>query len=199
MARNPLTIPNPAPGLAVFARAIRTQESGGNYTAYNGASGANGAYQFTNSTWIGAITSAGWLYALGIFLSADKAPPQYQDLVAEYLMNTYYYQFGQSWYNVAEAWYGGPGAVGHPDIGGGPGYPTVGQYAADVIALYTSYGGVEGAGVGGTTVTVAPPPTPSGTVAAQYSGGLDNMLAVVGTYLVGLYHAWVRLEELTRR
>lgn len=59
-------------------------------------------------------------------------------------MSSYYNQFGQSWYNVAEAWYGGPGAVGHPDIGGGPGFPTVGQYAADVIAIYNSLGGPVG-------------------------------------------------------
>jgi len=51
-------------------------------------------------------------------------------------MSQYYYQFGQSWFNVAEAWYGGPGAVGNPTIGGGPGYPDVGQYATEVIGIY---------------------------------------------------------------
>lgn len=192
-------ITNPAPGLAVFAHAIRTQESGGNYTAYNGGSGASGAYQFTHSTWIGTMTAAGQLAAFGIYVNAYEAPPEVQDYFAEWQMNQYYRAFGSSWFNVAEAWYGGPGAVGHPDIGGGPGYPNVGQYANDVIALYNSYGGVGGNAGGGGGVIVAPPPTPSATLNEQYQGGLNNMLAVVGTYLAGLYHAWVRLEELTRR
>src|SRR5487761_131959 len=172
MAVWPPVVANPAPGLAVFARAIRTQESGGNYQAYNGSSGASGAYQFTHGTWVSAMAASGVLNELGIYIDAYQAPAYAQDYVAEWLMNSYYYQFGNSWYNVAEAWYGGPGSVGHPNIGGGPGYPTVGQYASDVIALYNSYGGVGGVGGGGGGVIVAPPPTPSATLNEQYQGGL---------------------------
>src|SRR5579859_1046555 len=38
----------------------------------------------------------------------------------------------------------GVGAVGHPNEGGGPGYPTVGQYASQVMAIYAQLGGTGG-------------------------------------------------------
>lgn len=113
-----------------FIASIRIQESGGNYGAYNPGSGAAGAYQFEPGTWRFALSLAG----LGQWSStpANQAPAWVQDAAAKALMGSYFRQFG-SWFNVAEAWYGGPGAVGHPDWGGGPGYPNVGQYATQVI------------------------------------------------------------------
>lgn len=114
--------------------AIRAQESGGNYSAINSSSGDSGAYQFSFGTWQQALSLAGLANSVYYREAAYLAPPSVQDAAARALMTQYYNQFGQSWYNVAEAWYGGPGAVGHPDIGGGPGYPNVGQYAAQVIA-----------------------------------------------------------------
>lgn len=115
-----------------FMAAIRQQESGGNYGSYNRGSGAAGAYQFEPGTWRSAVSGAG----LGQYAntSANNTPPWVQDAAAHWLMAGYFAQFG-SWYNVAEAWYGGPGAVGHPSWGGGPGYPNVGQYASSVIAI----------------------------------------------------------------
>lgn len=113
-----------------FIASIRIQESGGNYGAYNAGSGAAGAYQFEPGTWRFALGLAGLNNWAGT--PANRAPAWVQDAAAKALMGSYFHQFG-SWFNVAEAWYGGPGAVGHPDWGGGPGYPNVGQYAAEVI------------------------------------------------------------------
>lgn len=137
--------------------AIRIQESGDNYTIGPNSAGASGAYQFTQGTWVSALTLAGLGNSVYSREQAYQAPASVQDSAAKALMSAYYTQFGQSWFNVAEAWYGGPGAVGHPDIGGGPGFPTVGQYAADVVAIYNS--------LGGTVTTPVPqvipiPPTP---------------------------------------
>lgn len=129
-----------AADLAAFLAAIRQQESGGNYQASN-PSGASGAYQFEPGTWVYALGLAGLgnsAYARG---PAGAAPPSVQDAAAAALMSLYYNQFGQSWFNVAEAWYGGPGAVGHPEISGGPGYPTVGEYAQNVISIMNNLGG----------------------------------------------------------
>lgn len=117
-----------------FMAAIRAQESGGNYGAVNAGSGAAGAYQFTFGTWQEALSLAGLANSPYYREAANFAPASVQDAAARAIMTQYYNQFGQSWYNVAEAWYGGPGAVGHPNISGGPGYPTVGQYADQVIA-----------------------------------------------------------------
>lgn len=139
----------------VFMHAIRIQESGNNYAAYNAGSGAAGAYQFTQGTWRGALDAAGYGGTIWPAVRPDRAPAWVQDLAANFLMSRYYNQFGHSWYNVAEAWYGGPGAVGHPNWGGGPGYPNVGQYAAQVVAIFNRLGGNAG-GAG-----AAPPPPPA--------------------------------------
>jgi hypothetical protein len=138
--------------------AIRIQESGNNYGAYNKGSGAAGAYQFEPSTWRGAVSGAG----LGQWASTspNMAPAWVQDAAARWLMQGYFNRF-QSWFSVAEAWYGGPGAVGHPTWGGGPGYPNVGQYAQHVIFLMDQI--CQGVG-GGSDSSAGPsgPPVPSG-------------------------------------
>lgn len=134
-----------------FMHAIRIQESGDNYHGRdNPGTGASGAYQFTWGTWLEALGMAGLRYYPYNYERAGRAPNWVQDRAAHALMSHYYYQFGHSWYNVAEAWYGGPGAVGHPSWGGGPGYPNVGQYAADVMAIYRRLGG------GGRTAPIRP-------------------------------------------
>ncbi len=123
-----------------FMWAIRQQESGGNYGAYNPGSGAAGAYQFEPGTWQSALWNAGLGGWINQYPTAHNAPPWLQDAAARSLMGNYFNAF-RSWFSVAEAWYGGPGAVGHPEWGGGPGYPTVGQYASQVMALYAQCGG----------------------------------------------------------
>lgn len=137
------------PGLGCFLAAERLQESGGDYQAVN-PSGHYGAYQFSIGTWQQACTLAGLALTQWPNTRPDHAPPSIQDAAAGALMSLYYYQFSDSWYNVAEAWYGGPGAVGHPDWGGGPGYPNVGQYADQVMAKYRACGGPAGGGTGNT-------------------------------------------------
>ena len=128
-----------------FLHAIRLQESGNNYHGPdNPSSGASGAYQFTWGTWLEALGMAGLRYYPYNYERAGRAPAWVQDKAARALMLHYYNQFGHSWYNVAEAWYGGPGAVGHPSWGGGPGYPNVGQYASQVMTKYRSLGGSGG-------------------------------------------------------
>lgn len=127
--------------------AVRQQESGGNYGAVNASSGAAGAYQFSFGTWQQALAVAGLVNTVYYREAANFAPASVQDAAARALMSQYYGQFGNSWVNVAEAWYGGPGAVGNPGLGGGPGYPTVGQYANSVIAIYNSLGGASSVNV----------------------------------------------------
>ena len=151
-----------ADNLNIFAHAIRIQESGDDYTATN-ASGHFGAYQFDISTWVYALNLAGVQYDLFAGTLPSIAPPSVQDAAALALMSKYYGEFGNSLFNVAEAWYGGPGVVGHPDVGGGPGYPTVGQYASSVIAIYNSLGGSGGGSPAGGG---APPPVTAATIAA---------------------------------
>lgn len=121
--------------LQIFMHAERIQESGDNYKAHN-PSGASGAYQFLFGTWQGALRMAGLIFSPYYHLPAAQAPPAIQDAAAAALMGSYYNTYGHSWFNVAEAWYGGGGAVGHPGRGGGPGYPNVGQYATQVMAIY---------------------------------------------------------------
>ena len=123
------------PNLGAFLEAERIQESGNDYSASN-PSGASGAYQFLFSTWQLALRLAKLEASVYFGLPANQAPAAIQDAAAGALMAQYYYEFGQSWYNVAEAWYGGPGAVGNPTLGGGPGYPDVGQYATEVIDTF---------------------------------------------------------------
>jgi hypothetical protein len=141
-------------GLPVFLHAERIQESGNNYKAHNSVAGASGAYQFLYSTWLGALAISGLFRDPYVDGPAAAAPPWVQDAAAGALMTVYYNRYGHSWFNVAEAWYGGGGAVGHPNRGGGPGYPNVGQYAAQVISIYHELGGTNG---GGTTGPVTPP------------------------------------------
>lgn len=150
----------------VFMHAERIQESGDNYRAVN-PSGHYGAYQFGISTWKEALQMAGLVHSQYWTLPPNDAPPAVQDAAARALMGSYYNQFGHSWYNVAEAWYGGPGAVGHPSWGGGPGYPDVGQYASDVIAIYNRLGGASGGGPGPQAPLTSP-------ITPGYAAGLES-------------------------
>src|SRR5882762_2217846 len=143
-----------ADNLDIFMHAERIQESGDDYTAAN-SSGHFGAYQFDISTWVYALSLAGVQYVLFAGVIPSLAPPGIQDAAARALMSKYFGEFGNNFHNVAEAWYGGPGAVGHPTWGGGVGFPTVGEYADQVIAIYNCLGGA-----GGGSTTPAPPSSP---------------------------------------
>lgn len=130
--------------LNAFMAAIRKMESGGNYkikgpsTKYGRATGA---YQFLDSTWGG----------YGGYASAYLAPPAVQDKRAAELMTGYFNQFG-SWYLVAVAWHGGPGAAAKEKKN--PGYAgrigdqnmTTAKYANNVISAMGGAGGGAGQG-----------------------------------------------------
>ena len=158
-----------ADNLDVFMHAIRIQESGDDYTAVN-TSGHFGAYQFSIGTWVQALNMAGIQYDVFAGTLPSIAPPSVQDAAARALMSSYLGQFGNSFYNVAEAWYGGPGVVGQPNVGGGPGFPTVGQYADSVMAIYASLGGTGG----GSGATSTPPPAVTASTIAAIDVALSN-------------------------
>src|SRR5438874_8634667 len=107
--------------------AIRSQVSGGNDNSYYSGSSPACAYQFTPGTWRSTLNAAGLGGYLGSYPTAHYAPAWLQDAAAQWLMWSYYTRW-HNWEFVARAWYGGPGAVNHPEWGGGPGYPNVGGY-----------------------------------------------------------------------
>lgn len=96
--------------LSRLMRAIRGQESSGNYQAYNNMYGASGAYQILKSNF--ASTGKGWdMEALGRDVSYNEFMnnPGVQDAIARYKLGQYLKQYGAA--GAAVAWYGGPGAV----------------------------------------------------------------------------------------
>lgn len=124
------------PGLDAFMAAIAGKESGGKYDSRNPSSGAFGKYQILPSNW------AAWARAAGLPGDAPQTPEN-QEIVARNQISTYYRQFG-NWRDVAIAWYAGPGRVassfGHDASQGA--YPTIAQYADDVIARMGEFGGM---------------------------------------------------------
>lgn len=117
-----------AGSLDAFMAAIRQKESGGDYDIVNSDSGAYGAYQFMPEYWPEFARQAG--------VNPNDKSPEAQDRVARFHMQRYYEEYG-NWYDVAVAWYGGPGAVGDEDrLHRGQGeYPTIDDYANSVIEL----------------------------------------------------------------
>jgi hypothetical protein len=121
------------PDLGTFLAAIRQQESGGRYTVGPNAANASGAYQFIPGTWHTALTQAGMENLYLQYPQAYLAPQEVQDrAAAAYATSLYNGPAMQSWYKAAEAWYGGPGAIGHESWGSQYGGPSVGAYARSV-------------------------------------------------------------------
>jgi len=90
--------------LGRLMRAIRGQESGGNYRATN-PSGASGAYQILRSNFEG---NGGWdREALGYDISYSQFmnSPQIQDAIAKYKLGQYLKSRGMA--GAAATWYGG--------------------------------------------------------------------------------------------
>jgi hypothetical protein len=122
--------------LSKLIRAIRSQESDGNYGASNGDSGAAGAYQIMPSNFTQA--RGGWdTEALGrdITLQEFMNSPQIQDTIARYKLGQYLKKYGSP-AAAAVAWYGGPGAVSnmYSHTTQANGYPSLYAYWQSVLS-----------------------------------------------------------------
>lgn len=130
-----------APGnekLAALMHAIGIQESGGNgYGAVNDISGALGKYQILPGNIAGR---GGWDREAGM---RNLSPSQFlhnpraQERIARHKLRQYLHAYGVR--GAAQAWYGGPGAVGNNNISGGSGYPTTGGYADSIMGMVRRY------------------------------------------------------------
>lgn len=112
-------------------RAIRGQESGGNYGATN-PSGASGAYQILRSNFEG---NGGWdREALGRDVSYQEFinSPQIQDAIARYKLGQYLQSRGMA--GAAATWYGGDWGYRHMhDQTPQNGYPSMYDYVMSVL------------------------------------------------------------------
>lgn len=82
--------------------AIGGQESGGNYNAKNGRTGASGKYQIMPDNW------PSWSREAGLPAGAEMTPEN-QEIVARFKLKQYYDKYGAR--GAAIAWYGGEGAL----------------------------------------------------------------------------------------
>lgn len=161
--------------LQAFLAAERTHESGGDYTAYNAAGGASGAYQFIQSTWTSWANRAGQSQYAD--MPASQAPPAVQDAVAAAMASYYYQQFG-NWKDVAEAWYY-PAWAGNPAEQGSVPYPSagntlsIGQYGDNVVATMNQY-----LGPGGSIPTTPDSATGGGNVSGNTNAATGQALSM---------------------
>lgn len=82
-----------------FMTALSGQESGGDYSAENGRTGAYGRFQILPSNW------PSWAAEAGLGANAPQTP-QNQEYVARFKLQQYFDRFG-NWEDVASAWYSG--------------------------------------------------------------------------------------------
>lgn len=90
LAAPPVTVAPPPPArpvLGPFLECVRWRESRGDYTAYNPASGASGAFQFLRATWDNTARHAGRWDLVGV--DVRWASPLDQDLMALHLLAWY--------------------------------------------------------------------------------------------------------------
>jgi len=129
-----------------FINAISGQESGGNYDAVNGRTGAAGKYQIMPENW------PSWSREAGL-PSGSPMTPENQEIVARYKLRQYYDKYGAR--GAAIAWYAGEGAVDYSDYAknrrqGNGDEPSMNEYAdniasrmgnsyTDATNLYTGY------------------------------------------------------------
>lgn len=124
--------PLPGGDIGRLMRAIRSQESGGRYSATN-PSGASGAYQILRSNFEKA--GSGWdVEALGHDVSYNQfmSSPQIQDAIARYKLGQYLKSRGMA--GAAATWYGGDYGYNHMyDKKPQNGYPSIYDYVMSVI------------------------------------------------------------------
>ena len=117
-------------GKEAFINAIAGQESGGNYNAENGDTGAYGKYQIMPSNW------PEWAEEAGIGADAPRTPEN-QEIVARFKLGQYYDKYGAR--GAAIAWYGGEGALNYSEEalnrkqGDNGEYPSINEYADEVV------------------------------------------------------------------
>lgn len=110
--------------------AIGGQESGGNYNAKNGRTGASGKYQIMPDNW------PSWSREAGLPAGAEMTPEN-QEIVARFKLKQYYDKYGAR--GAAIAWYGGEGALKYSAYAmnrkqGNGDEPSINEYADSVLA-----------------------------------------------------------------
>lgn len=114
-----------------FFGALAQQESGGNYGAVNGLTGALGKYQILPSN----VPAWSQQY-LGVRWTASQflGDPRKQDALARAVLQDYYDKWGVR--GAAAAWYSGNPAKAN-DYGSQKGGPSIGDYVDQIIARAT--------------------------------------------------------------
>ena len=117
-------------GREAFINAIAGQESGGDYGAVNGRTGASGKYQIMPENW------PAWAEEAGIGADAEMTPEN-QEIVARYKLGEYYDKYGVR--GAAIAWYAGEGALNYSEEAlnrkqGKGDEPSINEYADSVLA-----------------------------------------------------------------
>jgi TP901 family phage tail tape measure protein len=124
----------PLHGFEAFFQAIAAQESGGNYRAVNGSTGALGKYQILPSN----VGPWGMKY-----LGQNITPNQFlmdsglQDKLARAVLSSYYASYGPR--GAASAWYSGDPSLSEstrPQAG----YPSIKAYVDSIMAKMASFG-----------------------------------------------------------
>lgn len=118
-----------------FINAIAGQESGGNYEAENGRTGAYGKYQIMPENW------PAWAEEAGIGADAPRTPEN-QEIVARFKLGQYYDKYGAR--GAAIAWYGGEGALNYSEEAlnrkqGNGNEPSINEYADEVLGRMGNY------------------------------------------------------------
>lgn len=109
--------------------AIGGQESGGDYNAKNGRTGASGKYQIMPDNW------PSWSQEAGLPAGAEMTPEN-QEIVARFKLKQYYDKYGAR--GAAIAWYGGEGALSYSANAmnkkqGNGDEPSINEYADSVL------------------------------------------------------------------
>ena len=113
-----------------FINAIAGQESGGDYGAVNGRTGASGKYQIMPENW------PAWAEEAGIGADAEMTPEN-QEIVARYKLGEYYDKYGAR--GAAMAWYAGEGSLNYSEEAlnrkqGKGDEPSINEYADQVLS-----------------------------------------------------------------
>ena len=126
-------------GLAQFMNAISGQESGGQYDATNGDSGAYGRFQIMPDNWPSWSAEAG--------IPGEPPTPENQDYVAAFKMQQYFNSTG-SWADVASIWYSGQtveqnkqrGTYYNKQYSGDNEYPSIEEYVNSIMGKLADVG-----------------------------------------------------------